>query len=185
MNKQVGLLCFLAFTLILATPATPILANENTHKFAIQPLWLEIGSLRAEYESVTAPKTTFFCESLVMLPGLFSAGEKALDFGLGKRYYLLGQALKGLYLGGSLHTFWVSGEDIDPETNISNKYTSVALVADFSLGYQLTIAKSITLDMGIEYYCPFYGVTYNKQQFESGFGLDRIMFYKIGLGYTW
>ncbi len=89
-------------------------------------------------------------ETLAMVLGMFDTNEFILDLGVGTRYYPWGEALNGIYMGTGLHTLWLSSEHMDPIDNTVDKYKNVLVAGDLSLGYQLTLARAVSLDLGME-----------------------------------
>lgn len=124
-------------------------------------------------------------ETLAMVLGMFDTNEFILDLGVGTRYYPWGEALNGIYMGTGLHTLWLSSEHMDPIDNTVDKYKNVLVAGDLSLGYQLTLARAVSLDLGMEIFGPFCGFAHNDGDSLLDFALETIPFYKLGVGFVW
>ncbi len=124
-------------------------------------------------------------ETLAMVLGMFDTNEFILDLGVGTRYYPWGEALNGIYMGTGLHTLWLSSEHMDPIDNTVDKYKNVLVAGDLSLGYQLTLARAVSLDLGMEIFGPFCGFAHSDGDSLLDFALETIPFYKLGVGFVW
>lgn len=170
-----------ALVLALLLTVAPITAAAD-RVMTLYPIALLNGTIAGEYEWETGTDTTRVVH--FSAAGVASSDEKAFAIagGYGIHKYLDGQALNGLYLGGTISAIAASAAD----SGTSDSAYSLIVGLDGRIGYKYQFSDAFVADVAVNAAVPIFATASVEGNSASAFGAGKMgVGLRIGVGYTW